>query len=348
MLGSQEILIILGVSFIGGIATFLSTPRIKIFLERIGIVGIDQQKRKKPVVATSAGIPLLVGFLTSICLLIFIDKFIFGLGLDTEKIFASTLSIFIALFIGMMDDINVRQRKVLQKRYKIKEYRVGLKPWQKPLLTLSVAVPLMVVRSGVTEMCIPFFGSVDFGLFYNLVLVPIAVVCVTNAYNFLAGMNGLESGLGIVAFSSLLLFSIINSRLEACVLSATILLALIAFIRYNWYPAKFLPGDSLTYMLGATYVSIVIIGNMEKFGILLFIPWIIEAFLKLRSKFKARSLGNLRGDGTLEAPYDKIYSLTHIVMKAGRFREKEITLTLISFELLIAALSFLLVFSGVV
>jgi UDP-N-acetylglucosamine--dolichyl-phosphate N-acetylglucosaminephosphotransferase len=59
----------------------------------------------------------------------------------------------------------------------------------------------------------------------------------------------------------------------------------------------------------------VILGNSERFAILLFLPWIIEALLKLRGRFAVRSFGDLQKDGTVKAPYDKIYSLTHVAMK---------------------------------
>ena len=96
-------------------------------------------------------------------------------------------------------------------------------------------------------------------------------------------------------------------------------------------------------MIGATFVSIVIIGNIEKFGIVIFTPWIIEAFLKLRSKFSARSLGDLQTNGTLKSPYNKIYSLTHVVMKIKPMEERKITAILICFEIAICILAFLFI-----
>jgi UDP-N-acetylglucosamine--dolichyl-phosphate N-acetylglucosaminephosphotransferase len=95
--------------------------------------------------------------------------------------------------------------------------------------------------------------------------------------------------------------------------------------------------------MGASLVSVVIIGNIEKFGIVIFMPWIIEAFLKLRSRFKARSLGDLRSDGTLAPPYEKIYSLTHLVMKIKPMKEWQVSAILISIEVMICMLALLLI-----
>lgn len=49
-------------------------------------------------------------------------------------------------------------------------------------------------------MKLPFVGTVDFWIFYPLVLVPLGV---TGAANMLAGFNGLEVGLEVIAMGSL-------------------------------------------------------------------------------------------------------------------------------------------------
>ncbi|MEM0320444.1 MAG: hypothetical protein QXS67_03445, partial [Candidatus Nezhaarchaeales archaeon] len=102
----------------------------------------------------------------------------------------------------------------------------------------------------------------------------------------------------------------------ATVVFLTSFASLLGFIRYNWYPAKILPGDSLTYLLGSLVACGVIIGNMEKAGIVVLTPFIVEFFLKARSRFKASCLGVLREDGRLDPPYgSKVYSLTHLVLQ---------------------------------
>jgi UDP-N-acetylglucosamine--dolichyl-phosphate N-acetylglucosaminephosphotransferase len=123
--------------------------------------------------------------------------------------------------------------------------------------------------------------------------------------------------------------------------------ALFAFLRYNWYPARIMPGDSLTYSIGAVVAVVTIIGNIEKFALYCFVLWFIEFVLKARSRFKAQSFGILQGDGTLSAPYEHVYSLTHLVMKIGRFTEKEVTAILVLSEMIICCLMFVLV-SGLV
>ncbi|NIO22482.1 MAG: hypothetical protein GTN38_00460 [Candidatus Aenigmarchaeota archaeon] len=317
---------------------FLLTPNTKKFLERLEIIGIDQQKPGKPRFATSGGLLVISGLLLGGFFFIAINSFLIKIPIDLSYLLASYCSILIITTIGLLDDINIRPRMGRNKG--LKDHRIGLKQWQKPLLTLPAAIPLMSIMAGTSRMSLPFLGLVDLGVLYPLILIPVAVVVVSNATNMLAGMNGLEAGLGFVSLFTLGSYALYFNRTEAAVIAFTASFSLLAFLRWNWYPAKFLPGDSLTYLVGASFVSAVIIGNMEKFGIIIFLPWIIEAFLKLRSKFMARSLGDLQKDGTLRAPYEKIYSLTHLVMKIKPMKEWKVTVTLITLEIVVCIFAF--------
>jgi UDP-N-acetylglucosamine--dolichyl-phosphate N-acetylglucosaminephosphotransferase len=197
----------------------------------------------------------------------------------------------------------------------------------------------MVISAGETTMAIPFIGRVHFGVFYPLLLIPIGMVGASNAVNLLAGFNGLETGMGIVYFLGLGIFSLLHNSGGADVLNGSVVFltafaALAGFIRYNWYPAKILPGDSLTYLLGSMVAAGVIVGNMERSGILVMSPFIIEFFLKLRVKFRATCLGKLREDGKLDPPYGrKIYSWTHFLMNLRSMTEKQVTIALIFIQL---------------
>ncbi len=326
-------------AMISFLTVFLFAPSTKKFLERAEIIGIDQQKRGRPRVATSGGLLVISGLLLGGFVFIAVNTFVIKGPVDLSYLLASYCSILIITTIGLLDDINVRPS--MKKNKGLEDYRIGLKQWQKPLLTLPAAIPLMSIMAGTSQMALPLVGLVDFGILYPLVLIPLAVVVVSNVTNMLAGMNGLEAGLGFVSLFALGSYALYLNRVEASVIAFTASFSLLAFLIWNWYPAKFLPGDSLTYLVGASFISVVIIGNMEKFGIIIFFPWIIEAFLKLRSKFKARSLGDIQRDGTLRAPYEKIYSLTHVVMKIRPMKEWKITSIIIIFEVLICIFAFI-------
>jgi UDP-N-acetylglucosamine--dolichyl-phosphate N-acetylglucosaminephosphotransferase len=106
----------------------------------------------------------------------------------------------------------------------------------------------------------------------------------------LAGYNGLEAGLGIIILSVMGFVAWQSGLGWVSMLAFCMVFALIAFLKYNWYPAKIFPGDTLTYSVGALIACVAILGNMERIAIILFVPYFITFILKARSRFKAESL----------------------------------------------------------
>ena len=326
------------------LASFFAIITFKKFFVTRGIIAVDQQKKEKPVLPQSGGMPVFFGFLIGMMFFVLLSAFYFQI--NTTLIIATTLSILIATLVGFFDDINISKEPV-KNIYGDLEIRVGLPQWLKPLLTVLAAIPLIAIMAGDSNMAIPLVGTVHFGIFYALLIVPILFVVITNSTNMLAGTNGLEGGLMFIVMLSLGIFSIVNGRTEAAVISFISLFAITPYLFNNWYPAKILPGDSLTYLFGATFASIAIIGNMEGFALFIFIPWVLEIILKLRGKLKVRSLGNLQKDGTLKAPYKHIYSWTHIMMYLPtlwkkRFTEKQVTTGILLVEVAVCLLGFIL------
>ena len=246
-------------------------PMIK-FLRKAEIIGIDQQKSDKPRLPTSAGLIVMIGILSGIFTFIGIDSFILHANNNLSYILAGTLSILIITLVGFFDDIIINP--IPKENKGVASYRVGLRQREKALLVLPAAIPLMAVKAGTTTMSLPLFGPINFGIIYPLIFIPLAVLCVANATNMLAGMNGLEAGLGLIATTALGIYGFIFHSIEAMLFAFVTAGALGALLFWNWYPAKILPGDSLTYLVGAAIVTTTVLGNMEKFGIIIFTPWL--------------------------------------------------------------------------
>lgn len=305
-------------------------PRFIRLLELEGIVGVDVQKKDKPKIAEMGAPIVLFGFLGGIFAYIGAQTFIINSMAINELvvILAVISTIMIITFIGIIDEltclIKEREGKGLFEKFK----RKGLSQWMQFILPFLAAIPLIAVSAGVSEIVIPLIGVVDVGILYPLLLVPIAIVGASNATNMLAGFNGLQAGLGIVMMLFLGTFAYINGSVTAMILAFVFIASLVAFLKYNWYPAKIFPGG-LDYIVGTMIGCIAIVGNIERFALLCFAPWFLEFALKLRGKFKAENFGVLQKDGTLTAPSKKIQSLTHVIMKLGKFKEWQISLILI-------------------
>jgi len=319
----------------GFLISYILTPKLANYLKEIGLLGKDFQKPKKPKVPEMGGPAVIAGFLSGMFLFIWIKVFMYGEPEGLVEIFAGITTLLIIFLVGMFDDLSGIKKSNIKRK--------GLKQWQKPLLTLPASIPLIAIMAGNSSITLPFIGSIDVGILYPLLLVPLGVVGASNAINMLAGLNGLEAGMGAVLLGALGIYAYINGNLLIAAFGLIFASSLLGFLIFNWYPAKIFPGDSLCYAIGAAVAIMAILGNMERFAVYCFIPWFIELLLKARSKFRAESFGKLRSDGTLACRYDECYSLTHVVMKLGKFKENEIVEILIIFEIIICVLAFLLV-----
>ncbi|MEM7821754.1 MAG: hypothetical protein QXX38_03020 [Candidatus Aenigmatarchaeota archaeon] len=321
--------------------TLIFTPYIIRYFKFIGLTSVDVHKKGKPMVPISAGVPLVIGVVGGLLFYIFLSVFLLKDESQLVKFFAAITSMMITMFSGFVDDLNSKQVKFAGYL----EGKRGLKKWQKPLLTLPAAIPLIAIMAGDTTMSLPLIGSVDFGVFYPLLIVPIGVVGASNMVNMLGGFNGLEAGMGLVYTSALGLYAYLHGSFVAATIFWITASALLALLKYNFYPAKILAGDSLTYTLGAIVACGAILGNMEKAGVSVMLPFIIQGLLKFYSRFKlgyfASDLGILQKDGTIKSKYDKIYSWTHLLMKLN-LKEKQIVVGMVLIQLAFSFLPFLL------
>ncbi len=239
------------------------------------------------------------------------------------------ITILIITLIGFLDDLVIRGDQNSSS---------GLHQWQKPLLTLTAAVPLMVVRLGNTKMTLPLIGWIDLGLAYTFILVPLGVVGAANMINMFAGFNGLETGMALIYMGMLGLYAYTHHSYLAALIALVTFSSLLAFYYYNKIPAKILPGDSLTYLLGALLAVIAIVGNMEKAALIASIPFFIEFILKARSTFQAQTYGYWE-KGTIHSLHDKsVYSIPHLMTRTGKYTEKQIVWTMIALEFTVCLL----------
>ena len=299
--------------------------------------GIDLNKYGKPKIAETGGICVVLGFI--IGCFAYIGSLVFIYKIDYANIlflFAGVTTILLAGTIGFVDDIL--------------GWRTGIRKSVKVLLTFLVPLPIMVVNAGSSMMTLPFIGEVNFGILFPLILVPIAIIGTTNGFNMLAGYNGLEAGLGIIIVSSLGILSHLQGKIYLAGLCAVMLASLLAFFYYNKYPSKVFPGDTLTYSVGAFIGVISILANIEKFALILFIPYFFELLLKSRTVFQKASWANSSKNGKLKNKYGKWYGLPNVAisllrkLKASAY-EKEVVALVWCFELCFVAISFLSYFN---
>lgn len=308
------------------VITVVSTLFLMSYMSDSGVTAMDHNKKHAPTLPSSGGIAVAFGFAVGLLVYVFGISFsLYSAATSLEYVFAIVLAVLLIAFTGFIDDINVK--KELVKTTDMMDTRKGLKQWQKPVLTLVGAIPLMAINAGVSTVRLPILGAVNFGLIYPLIVIPLAVIFASNSFNLLGGFDGIATGSGLIASGALLLYSVTYGTYTGALISGVLFATLLAFVLFNVYPAKLIPGDSFTYAVGTALVGAMILGSMESFGIIVFMPWIIEFILHLRRKFHVTDLGKLQSDGTFKPPYGKkIYSWTHIIMNIKRCKEWEVSL----------------------
>jgi UDP-N-acetylglucosamine--dolichyl-phosphate N-acetylglucosaminephosphotransferase len=307
---------------------------------QIGLLWEDMNKLNHPKnIASSGGLIVVMAFVLGVLSYVAIRTFVINGNGVTLEIFALLSVILILAIVGLVDDLLGWKHGGLSVRFRI-------------FLALAASIPLVVINAGNQEMLIPFFGVFELGIIYPLLFIPVGIAGATTTYNFLAGFNGLEAGQGVIILSFLSFIAYITGGSWLAIVGLCMIACLVVFYFYNKYPAKVFPGDILTYSIGALIASMAILGNFEKIAVFVFIPYIIETFLKLRGKLKKQSFGIPQLDGSLEMPYEKIYGLTHLsifllkkIKKDKKVYEKDVVYFIFIIQIVICLLA-LFIFRG--
>ncbi len=312
---------------------------------QIGLVGEDLHKKDNRKVASSGGIIIVLGFLFGVLIYIAIETFYFNSSENLISILAMLVSILIISITGLIDDLFSWKKRIANE---IKDGG-GLSARLRVLLVLLAAVPLMVINAGTSTIM-----GLSLGLLYPLILVPIGIIGASTAFNILAGYNGLESSQGIIILSALSIVTFFTGARWLSLISLIMIGCLLAFYFFNKTPAKIFPGDVMTYSVGALIAIIAILGNIEKIAVFFFIPYIIEAILKIRGGLKKQSFAKLNDEGGLEVPYEKFYGLEHVAIYIAskirgnkKVREIDVVLLINEFQILIILIGFFIFREGI-
>ena len=165
------------------------------------------------------GIVIFFGFLFSALFFVPFQK-------EIQVLIAGSI---IILLLGIIDDIT------------------DLKPLNKFFIQMIPALLFIIFHSNVINQFI--WQKLSFLNIGGYLLYPILlfwIVGVTNSINLIDGLDGLASGISIIALSVLLIlgFFVDDGYQTYNLLNAALLGSIIAFFRYNFFPAQIFLGDS--------------------------------------------------------------------------------------------------------
>ncbi len=143
---------------------------------------------------------------------------------EYKYILSSAILMFI---IGVRDDL-----------YDIKP---GIK-----LIGQLIAIVLLVVFAGVKIEFLVHFIDGKLGSILDILLTILIMTTVINAYNFIDGVDMLAASIGFVILGSLGLYFFILDQTDYSLALLTIAFSLLAFMYFNYSPAKIFMGDTGT------------------------------------------------------------------------------------------------------
>jgi len=138
---------------------------------------------------------------------------------------------------------------------------------QKLILYTAVAVLgawWFYFKLGFNFLYIPFLGNVAIGVWYIPFFIFVLVATAFSA-NETDGLDGLAGGVLFFGFSALAVVAFVTHRYDLAVMNAAILGALLAFLWFNIYPARFFMGDTGSMSLGITLGVMAMLTNTALF-----------------------------------------------------------------------------------
>lgn len=237
-----------------------------------------------------------------------------------------TAAFFIIFILGLIDDI------------------FCLKAWKKILGQLLVTAMLTIKGNLLITNLNGFLGIHALTHIESIYVSFFTIILLINSFNLIDGVDGLAGSIGLIASLLFGTFFFINNAMPYAVLSFSICGALLAFLTYNFPPAKIFMGDSGSTLIGlmCAILAIKFIENpsIESTFLNQSAPAIAFGFLliPLMDVLRVFALRIYKKQSPLAPDRNHLH---HLLQNKG-LSHREITVTLLMAQLLFAALSLLI------
>ena len=267
-------------------------PLVIAYSKKEGLVDIPNERKihKKPI-SRLGGVAIWSSTMLTFFLLVLLSYYPYGSLLSGILLGGSLM-----FLLGLVDDVYN-----LNAKFK---------------LFIQIAIVTIVYLLGVKIDTIinPFGGVFELGwLSYPITLLWIVGIC--NAVNFIDGVDGLAGS--VITVNSITLAIVAVSMTPSNSISALIAFILagsmLAFLAYNFNPAKIFMGDSGALFAGFLLASLSITGVMKTATLAIFLPFVVLAVPIIDITFSSlRRI--LKGTSPFVADAEHIH---HKLLKAG-------------------------------
>jgi len=233
-----------------GIA-FGTTPLVKIFAHKIGAMDIPKDNRRmhKVPIPRAGGLAIFLGFMVSY--LIF--------GTINSNIRAILIGSVLIVLLGVLDDVK------------------NLRPLVKMAGQIVAALVPVLAGVRVQSLTNPFSqsGYLHLGV-WGIPLTVLWIVGITNAVNFIDGLDGLACGVSTIGILTMYTISVLLAEVDVVVAMAALAGACIGFLPYNLNPAKIFMGDTGSMLLGYLLAAFSVQGLFKFYAVISFaVPFLM-------------------------------------------------------------------------
>ena len=231
--------------------SFACTPAVRMLAIKIKAVDVPKDNRRmhKVPIPRMGGLAIFAGFLVSVL-------FFVPLGHEFRSILIGAL---ILVVLGIIDDI------------------VALKPRTK--FAGQIIAALIPALSGVSIHGIvnPFVpGQYSTLGIFSIPFTVIWIVGITNAVNFIDGLDGLACGVSAIATVTMFIIAVLFGETYIALMMAALAGACLGFLPYNMNPAKIFMGDTGSMFLGYILATVSIQGLFKFYAVISFaVPFIL-------------------------------------------------------------------------
>lgn len=215
------------------IITFLAIPAIMRVAQEKNLFDLpDARKLHSKAIASLGGVGIFLGFFLSSLLTVSN-----GFYPEIQFVFASGIVIF---FLGLKDDILVIS---------------AIKKFLGQLAAAAILIHLGNIR---IDSMHGFLGVGALPVPLNYLVSYVTIIVVINAYNLIDGVDGLAGSLGVLTTSVFGTYFFIAGMPAYSLFAFAMAGSLLAFLVFNFNPAKIFMGDSGSLLLGMVNAVLVI------------------------------------------------------------------------------------------
>lgn len=221
---------------IPAILVMLLTPCAIHFAASVGAIDLpNERKIHQHPIPRLGGIAVCIGFLLSLLVLLHVSpiKHISSPLVALQGV-SFIVALMIVFFVGVSDDIR------------------SINPGKK-FLAQAIAATVVFIGGFRISTVTSFLTHEPLTLgWLEFPVTVLWIVGITNAFNLIDGLDGLASGVGIMAALSMSAISYFSGEIGTALVALALAGAITGFLRYNFHPAKIFLGDSGSLLIGFT------------------------------------------------------------------------------------------------